>query len=391
MDKISMGKTTESWQVMSELLAVDSALELMGSGKRRRSAIVRPPKLIRVSADPPITVSAHGKRRASANRIATALPNNSASLSDVFILPEPKKPRKMKWAYASIFVLIFLSLGLGFGYMYLENNARVRYAEARYITQSLIADYIPRAEEWAPQPNAQAAHTIIAPASLMASSAVLLETQPEHEDDEYSLDYTYDYTEPVTPVLLTPMPRKEFLELRRVFGNDDIVGHLRIEGTAIDYIVVQGADNDFYLRRDIWQNRSSAGWIFLDYAVDLRGQDQNMTIYGHNVRNGAMFHNIRRYVSYSFFRENPIITFRTLYADYEWEIFAFYVAHINFPYTVVNFPNEATYAYMLDRFMSMSIHDSGITVSHNDRILTLSTCTNSNVNERFVLQARLIE
>jgi sortase B len=131
--------------------------------------------------------------------------------------------------------------------------------------------------------------------------------------------------------------------------------------------------------------------FFLDYEVDIRGSDHNMVIYGHNMAENIMFHSIRHFQNYDFLRAHPIINFRTLYADYQWEIFAFYVAHISFPYTLINYPNTATWAHWLDNFSYESIHDLGIAVTAYDRILTLSTCSGANDDERFVLQARLIQ
>ena len=374
------GKTIETWQVMSELLAMDSAIELMGSGKRR-PVYYKQPSASQSRCD---SVRLNLRVPAANIRVVNRPVNGVANIASA--LPEPRKPRKMKWAYVSILIFILVSLGMGFGYLYLENYVLTRNVEARYIEQSIISEYASTTEV-----TVHAAQALVIPTVVTVPSTVYDEILTEPEQIELLSDFSWINNEPIAPILLTPMPRLEFMELRRAFGNDDIVGHLRIEGTAIDYVVVQGADNDFYMRHNIWQNRSSAGWIFLDYAVDLRQQDQNMVIYGHNMRNGSMFHDIRRFRNYSFFRENRNITFSTIYAEYEWEIFAFYTAHVNFPYTVINFPNEATYAYMLEQFMSMSMHDSGITVTSSDRILTLSTCTNANANERFVLQARLVE
>jgi len=180
------------------------------------------------------------------------------------------------------------------------------------------------------------------------------------------------------------------VELINIGRNSNIVGHLRVGGTTINYDVVQGEDNRFYLYHDINGNPSNAGWIFLDYEVDIRRQDQNMVIYGHNMNRNHMFHGLRNFRSYDFLRANPTITFNTLYGNYEWEIFAFYVAHISFPYTIINFPNDATFRHMIQQFKESSMHDTGVTVLPSDRILTLSTCTNVHQDERYVLQARLI-
>lgn len=289
-----------------------------------------------------------------------------------FVLYGPEKPKKTRLPYIFLASLIVVSLGIGLAYLYSGHSERTRHAHARailheHLQTNPITESIPVAAIEFDNP---------------AVDTEIPVQEPQAAYPEVSIYYVENKTAP-------RVPRDEFLALREAFGNEDIVGHLRIEGTAIDYIVVQGSDNDFYLRHDIWQNPSSAGWIFLDYAVDISGQDQNMVLYGHNMRNGTMFHNLRLYVNYSFLRSHPVITFNTIYADYEWEIFAFYIAHINFPYTIINFPNTAAYSYMLEQFLHISLHDVGIMVTSYDRILTLSTCTGANRDERFVLQARL--
>ena len=180
-----------------------------------------------------------------------------------------------------------------------------------------------------------------------------------------------------------------FATIRAYFDNDDIVAHLLIEGTTIDYLVVQGNDNDFYVNHDIWRRPSASGWIFLDYEVDITSLDHNWVIYGHNMQRDHKFHSIRRYADYDFFRNHPIITLTTPSGVYLWEIFSFYSTPITFSYNTVNFANHETWAHMLDYFIRMSKHDAGVAVTPSDRILTLSTCTNRDVNERYVLHAKL--
>ena len=182
----------------------------------------------------------------------------------------------------------------------------------------------------------------------------------------------------------------DFAAIRSHFGNDDIVAHLLIEGTTIDYLVVQAEDNEFYLTHDIWRNHAASGWIFLDYEADIASPDHNWIIYGHNMQRDHMFHSIRRYTDYDFFRNHRIINLTTPFGVYLWEIFSFYSTPINFSYNTVNFTNPETLEYMLKHFKRMSRHNAGITVTSEDRILTLSTCTNRDINERYVLHARLV-
>ena len=182
----------------------------------------------------------------------------------------------------------------------------------------------------------------------------------------------------------------DFDALREAFGNEDIVAHLSIEDTIVSYLVVQTTDNDFYQNHDIWRNRSSAGWVFLDYEVDLAGEDENIVVYAHNTRIEHKFHTLRHFTNYNFFRLHPDITLITTYGVYSWEIFSFYSTFIDFGYNVINFPDETQRGYMIMRFAENSMHPSNVSVSPNDRILTLSTCTGRHRDERYVLHARLV-
>jgi len=197
-------------------------------------------------------------------------------------------------------------------------------------------------------------------------------------------------TAPTAENTLTREIRPEFLALREQFENDGIVGRLWIEGTSIDYIVVQSSDNDFYLHHDIYKNQSGAGWIFLDYEVDLTKDNQNTVIYGHNMRNGTMFGGLSRFAGYDFFKEHQIINFSTLYEDTAWEVFAFYTTHIDFPYTHINFASRDQWVLMLESFIDRSVHEADHKPTATDRILTLSTCENNDNDLRLVVQARLI-
>jgi len=218
------------------------------------------------------------------------------------------------------------------------------------------------------------------------------ELPPEPESlPEFSPEFPSESFPEFPPEPLEDLPN-EFQVKQEYFNNNDIVGHLWIEGTAINYLVLQSTDNEFYLYHDIHKNPSSAGWIFLDYYVNLSYPNQNTVIYGHNMRSGIMFHNIRYFANYYFLRNHSIINLNTVYGSTKWQVFAFYTAHISFPYTHINFENEAQWAFMLERFIEASIHDTGITPASDDRILTLSTCvSNGDRDMRYVLQAKLIK
>jgi len=180
------------------------------------------------------------------------------------------------------------------------------------------------------------------------------------------------------------------LALREYFENDDIVAFVSIPGTNIAYPILQAHDNDFYLNRDAFGNQDRAGSIFLDYKNSPSFMDFNNIIYGHNMRDGTRFHNLRLYNDFEFFDNHRIIKLITMYDITEWEVFSFFQTNIAFNYIQVEFKDKDE-AYTLARDMwQRSRHNTGVQIYPGDRVLTLSTCTNRASDTRYVLSARLI-
>ena len=185
--------------------------------------------------------------------------------------------------------------------------------------------------------------------------------------------------------------RQEFLDYRAYYGNDDIIGRLWIPNTTINYLVPSCPDNQFYLHHDIQGRRHTAGWVFLDYRADINGQDQNMVVFGHNMSRDIRLHSLRHFLDHDFFMSNRYIYFSTIYADYVFEVFSAYTAHISWPYIYTNYDHlEGGWGHYINEFARKSLFDAGIKVSENDRVLTLSTCVNTHMDYRIVLHARLV-
>lgn len=92
--------------------------------------------------------------------------------------------------------------------------------------------------------------------------------------------------------------------------NPDVVAWIQIPGTQINYPVVQGTDNEYYLHRDLNGQKSSAGTIFLDYADQPDFSSQHNILYGHHMKNGSMFKDISRYKDQDYFdRHSAIILY----------------------------------------------------------------------------------
>ena len=94
----------------------------------------------------------------------------------------------------------------------------------------------------------------------------------------------------------------DFAELRKI--NEDIVAWIQISGIGVDYPVVQGEDNEYYLHHTFRKEANKAGSIFLDYRNRADFTEQRVIIYGHNMKDGSMFHVLRNYQDIDFFQEH---------------------------------------------------------------------------------------
>lgn len=185
--------------------------------------------------------------------------------------------------------------------------------------------------------------------------------------------------------------RPEFNELLK--GNKDVVGWITIDGTQIDYPILQAKDNVTYLYSNYYQDDSIAGSIFLDYRNDFTTFDLNTVIYGHRMKDGSMFQHLTKFTNKDFFDKHQTIQLETLYDSYEAEIFAVYNTTTDFNYIQTDFSSKEEYATLLKNIKQKSLFDSNIEVDENDQILTLSTCdyTLDPDEGRLVVHAKLVE
>lgn len=210
------------------------------------------------------------------------------------------------------------------------------------------------------------------------------ETKPSTEPSE-----TESMTEPEEPTVV--LPAVDFTALRE--KAPDVIGWLTLSDTAINYPVVQADNNDYYLRRLYDGTYNQAGCLFADYrsAADLSGR--NTVIYGHNMRDGSMFSTLREYVSQEFCEAHPTMYLITPDCGYIVEIFAAFTASPSetgsdtSPWRV-EWPDEDAFAKWLIRSAERSVINTDVTVESGDRILSLSTCTNSG-KDRFLVMGKL--
>lgn len=172
-------------------------------------------------------------------------------------------------------------------------------------------------------------------------------------------------------------------------NSSDIVGWIYSEGTVINYPVVKGVDNDFYLSHFMDGSWNPNGTIFLDFAGERDFSCRNNIIYGHNMNDGSMFRSITGYSGQEYYEQHPVMYLNTPTQDYKLEIFSAYITPFDsYTYTYA-FENEDVYAAYLNQVQLWSLIDTPVTVTDSDRIVTLSTCTYEFENARFVVQAKM--
>ncbi|MFG6383985.1 MAG: class B sortase [Lachnospiraceae bacterium] len=179
--------------------------------------------------------------------------------------------------------------------------------------------------------------------------------------------------------------------------NSDFAGWITIEGTQIDYPVMQAVaeSRDFYLDHNFDGKEDINGSIFLDSRNNFEDQDDNLIVYGHNMKSGMMFGSLKEYLDPSFWREHKTINFNTIYEKAEYEIVAVCLSKVADEgekgfryYDFINAGNKENFNHYIEKIKGMNILDEDINISYGDKLLTLSTCNNYTEDGRLFLVAK---
>lgn len=178
--------------------------------------------------------------------------------------------------------------------------------------------------------------------------------------------------------------------------NEDIIGWLEIKDTNINYPILQGTDNEFYLTHNYKKEKVTGGSLFLDKSYDFSVPSSNLLIYGHRNKKGIMFEDLLKYKDEQFYKEHPKIRFTTTEDDSEYEIISVFYSKVYYQdernvfryYYFINAENEEQYNEYVNNAKKASIYDTGKTAEYSDQLLTLSTCEYSQTNGRFVIVAK---
>lgn len=212
-------------------------------------------------------------------------------------------------------------------------------------------------------------------------------------DETFTLPADSKFTKVVHPKTnKTLLIQTEYVDIFNL--NPDLVGWLYVPGTVINYPVVQSPEwVNYYLTRDFYGQDSKHGAIYADEMADIKRPSDNVTIYGHKMKDGSMFAALHEYSDKAFYDANPVIDFNTIYENHSYQIFSVFITTANeggFDYHNFVDGTEEEFNAFVAKCKELSLYDTGVDVTYGDKLITLSTCEHNVSNGRYVVVAKQI-
>lgn len=236
-------------------------------------------------------------------------------------------------------------------------------------------------------------------------------SQPAYvENPTYEIPTTAGTLEPeyidLTPVVNTPF-NADFASLRA--RNPDARAWVKVSGTLINNVVMADPDgSQYYIDHNMDKQSSVSGEIFASHLNNLDGTDDNVVLYGHNMKSGYYFAYVNHYVPngwskepLAFYKTHPTIMFQHDGGECEvYKVFAGIVVNTDPQYGEVFDYTSRTQFYSADDFnnyilevMDRSWFYTDVDLQYGDKLLTLSTCywpLGRDVPTRFAVLARKV-
>lgn len=179
--------------------------------------------------------------------------------------------------------------------------------------------------------------------------------------------------------------------------NSDIIAWLQIEDSNINYPVLQGTDNSFYMTHGYKKEYTKDGSLFLDKDYNWNLPSTNLLIYGHNNRgSNAMFSDLINYKKEDYYKTHPKIRFTTNQEDVEYEIISVFLSRVYYKseknvfryYYFIDAKNEQEFNDYVENSKKASLYNIDSTATYGDQLMTLSTCEFSQEDGRLVVVAK---
>lgn len=203
-----------------------------------------------------------------------------------------------------------------------------------------------------------------------------------------------------THVTVTNPDTGKTMEILREYAviyqkNSDLVGWIKIDGTRVDYPVMQSPEwVNFYLTRDFYKNNSRHGAIYANESANINTPSDNVTLYGHKMADGSMFATLHSYSDIEFYKKYPYITFDTLTEHHTYQIMSVFLTTATlgegFTYHTFVDGDEQSFAEYVRQCKELSFYETNVDAAYGDKLLTLSTCDHTIENGRYVVVAKRI-
>ncbi len=171
--------------------------------------------------------------------------------------------------------------------------------------------------------------------------------------------------------------------------NPDVIGWILIPDSKINYPIMQGEDNDFYLGHNWERVKNPMGSVFMEHRNKPDYSQFNTILYAHNMNNGSMFADLKKFSTAHFLEKTPYVYIANASGVFRYEVFAYYKAKVDSFVYGLSFNQRETRENFIASALEASYSDVGVVPETTDRILTLSTCTGGSHESRWVVQARL--
>ena len=172
--------------------------------------------------------------------------------------------------------------------------------------------------------------------------------------------------------------------------NSDICGWIFLEDSQINYPVVQGSDNSYYLSHTASGDINSCGAIFMDCTNDCALADAKTILYGHRMNNGTMFAGLLEYREQSYYEEHPYLLLAVPEQTYVLQVFAAREVADDLDNYRLSFTSREDFMADIQMLTQGSLIQTGVQVSAEDQVVMLSTCVRGNHAKRFVVLAKLV-
>lgn len=189
-----------------------------------------------------------------------------------------------------------------------------------------------------------------------------------------------------------PSQRQRSLDIRPLQETyPELKAWILAEGTGIDYPIMQGTDNAYYLSHLYDGTENSNGALFVDYRNTGIFTDDNTVIYGHHMKNGLMFQPLSEYKEQDFYEAHPTMMVYTTEGDYLVELICGTIEDGNYEFVKFSFDDFNDMSRYVDELKARSTFESEVTLLPGDKLVSMCTCTYERQNARYMLVGRVVE